>query len=373
MKTLLKLFIFVIIVFIAFSCYSGKRFTDSNSVILPLSDSTALRDGSIVYGLPRTVFTVLVDMERTIEKPGPYAQFADDLLGLTNVIHNETESWSIEGITVKEHDELDPSEFYVISSTSLFQTNVLSLKKEGLILDLNPAMYYSSEKQDGIDKSGNSQSDSFDLGSDEYFQLQRDTAYKRLNVDSSFVRIPYIVEKKKKFTVDQLAEKAAKRLMELRDGKHLILTGEATVFPQSDAAINEINRLEKDYTELFTGKTLKEKFTFSYQLTPQKSMAGKSVTLFQFSDLTGPVSGTIKGGKPVTIEFTPEQKTKDLTIINRVKARTESKTYDKLFYRVPDVVNLKINAGSEKLFESRKLIYQFGEVIQLPANYIIGK
>jgi hypothetical protein len=373
MKTTIRLSVLLGILVLIYSCLSSKIFTDSKSVILPLSDSAALRDGSIVYGLPRTVFTVVVDMERTIEKPGPYAQFADDLLGLTDIIKNESESWSIEGITVKTHDELDPSEFYVISSTSLFQTNVLSLRKEGLILDLNPAIYYSSEKQGSLNESGNIEPHYFDLGSDEYFQLQSDTAYKRLNVDSSFVRIPYIVEKKKKLTVDQLAEKAAKRLMELRDGKHLILTGEANVFPQSDAAINEINRLEKAYTELFTGKTLKETFTFSYQLIPQKTMVGKPVTLFQFSDLTGPVTSTMKGGKPVTIDFIPEKKTKDLTIINRVKTRSTAKKYDKLFYRVPDVVSIRISRGSEKLFDSRKLIYQFGEVIQLPANYIIGR
>ena len=29
---------------------------------------------------------------------------------------------------------------------------------------------------------------SFDLGSDEYFQVQSDTAYKRVNVDSTFIQ-----------------------------------------------------------------------------------------------------------------------------------------------------------------------------------------
>ena len=373
MKTTIGLFTLLIILLLAFSCASSNKLTDSNSVILPLSDSAALRNAGIVYGLPRTVFTVVVEMERTIEKPGPYAQFADDLLGLTDVIKNESESWSVESITVKTRDELDPSEFYVISSTSLFQTNVLSLRKEGLILDLNPSIYNSAEKQGSINESGKIQSHSFDLGSDEYFQMQRDTLYKRMNVDSSFVRIPYIVEKKKKLTIEQLAEKAAKRLMDLRDGKHLILTGEATVFPQSDAAINEINKLEKAYTELFTGKTLRDTFTFSYQLIPEKSMVGKPVTLFQFSELTGPVTGSMKGGKPVTIDFMPEKKTKNLTVINTTQSKPEAKKFDKLFYRVPDVVGVKITLGSDKLFDSRKLIYQFGEVIQLPANYIIGK
>lgn len=373
MKALLRTSILLVLISLVFSCSTGRQLADSNGLITPLSDSSAIKDGSIVYGLPRTVFTVLVDMERIIEKPGPYAQFANDLLGLTDIITNETESWSIKSITVKAHDELDPSQYYVIYSASLFYTNVLALRKEGLILDLNPAIFYLNEKQVNVNESGNIQYHSFDLGSDEYFQLQRDTAYKRVNIDSTFVRIPYIVEKKKKLTIGEMAEKAAKRLMELRDGKHLILTGETNVYPQSDAAIIEINRLEKDYTELFTGKNLKESLTFSYQIIPSKTMVGKPVTLFQFSDKTGPVTGSENNGKPVTIEFSPEKKTKDITIINRAQTKSESKKFDRLYYRIPDVVDIKINYESEKLFDSRKLIYQFGEVIQLPANYLIGK
>jgi hypothetical protein len=29
--------------------------------------------------------------------------------------------------------------------------------------------------------------------------------------------------------------------------------------------------------------------------------------------------------------------------------------------------------GEKPLYESRRLVYQLGEVLQLPANYIIGK
>ena len=373
MKTTVRLSIFLIIVFIACSCFSNKKLAEPKSIILPLSDAVTLTEGSMVYGLPRTVFTVLVEMERTIEKPGPYARFASDLLGLNNVIQTESEYWSIEGILVKTHEELDPSEFYVIESNTLFQTNVLALKKEGLILDLNPGKFYSADNQIGIKEPEINQFRSFDLGSDEYFELQRDTAYKRVNIDSTFIRIPYIVEKKKKLTVDQLAEKAARRLMEMRDGKHLILTGEANVFPQSEAAINEMNRLEKEYTELFTGKTWKETREFIFQIIPEKEFAGKPMVMFQFSDLTGPVTGTMKGGKPVIAELIPEHKTKDLTIINKPQVEPSVPEFDKLFYRVPDIVNMKISMGSEILFNSRRLIYQFGEVIQLPANYIIGK
>lgn len=373
MKTILRLTFFLSIIFIVSSCFLNRKQADNGIRVYTPSDAVVPTEGTIVYGLPRTVFTVVVGMERTIEKPGPYSSYAGDMLGLKNVMQNESESWSINSIKVISHDELDPSEFYIIKSSTLFTSNVLTLKKEGLILDLNPAIFNSSiALNTGVD-GVSGQFQSFDLGSDEYYRLQRDTAYKRVNVDSTFIRIPYIVEKKKSLTTEQLAEKAAKRLLELRDGKHLILTGEATVFPQSDAPIKEINRLEKEYTELFTGKTIKESRTFTFQIIPVKEMSGKPVTLFQYSDLTGPVTGTNKGGKPVNLEFLPEQKTKDLVIIKNEKVVTEAPVYDKLFYRVPDVVNLKISTGSEVLFNSRKLIYQFGEVIQLPANYIIGK
>jgi hypothetical protein len=373
MKTTIRLSVFLITIFLVSSCIPNKKLAEQKSVIMPLSDAATLTEGSIVYGLPRTVLTVVVEIERTIEKPGPYARFAGDMLGLNDVIQSESESWSIEGISVKTHEELDPSEYYVIESSTLFQTNVLALKKEGLILDLNPEIFNSTENLIESKEHALNQFQPFDLGSDEYFQLQRDTAYRRISVDSSFIRIPYVVEKKKKLPIDQLAERAARRLMEMREGRHLILSGEANVFPQSDAAINEINRLEREYTELFTGKTLTETRIFSYQIIPTKEMVGKPVILFQFSELTGPVTGATKGGIPVTAGFIPEQKTKGLTIINKQKTEPNAPEFDKLFYRVPDVVDLKISLGTEILFDSRKLIYQFGEVIQLPANYIIGK
>jgi hypothetical protein len=373
MKTPTKLLIYTIIILTVSSCSAGKNITGSKPSVVPLSDTVSITDGSIIYGLPRTVLTVRVEMERTLEIPGPYSRFAADFLGITDAISKENESWSITGVTVKSHEELDPSEYYVIKSTSFLQSNALTLRKEGLILDINPKLFYTSEKQTVGDGQEYEQLRFADLGSDEYYNLQSDTAYKRVNIDSTFIRIPYIVEKKKRLSSEQLAEKAAKRVMELRDGKHLILTGEANVFPQSDAAINEMNRLEKEYMELFSGKIIKENRSYSIQVIPEQGMEKKPFTLLQFSELTGPVTGSAKGGVAITAELVPEQKTKALTVINKSQPDQPNTTFDKLYYRVPDIVNLKINMGTEVLFSSRKLIYQFGETIQLPANFIIGK
>lgn len=356
------------------SCYSGRKAMESDAVVSPLSQKTAVTDGSIIYALPRTVFNIVVETERTIEKPGPYWRYAGDLLGLNNVIKQENEYWNITGVSVESSQELDPSQFYVVEGTTPFYTNVLALKNEGLIMDINPEILYSAgNENDGKISGGGGRFISSDLGSDEYFMVQRDTAFRRVSVDSTFIQIPYIVEKRKQIPNEQLAERAARRLMEMRDGKHFILTGEANVFPQSEAAINEMNRLEKDYTELFTGKTFREKRTFTFQVIPAAETAGKPVRLFQFSEARGPVGDGQPGGDAVNMVLTPEKRASGLSIIQNTENDRKDDPAGKLFYRVPDVVSLKISLGDEVLFNSRRLVYQYGEIIQLPANLVIGK
>jgi hypothetical protein len=374
MKTILRAVLLLAVVLFMISCVLLKGRVEPRTIVLPFGDTISLTDGSLIYGLPMTVFDIIVEMERTIEKPGPYAKFAGEMLGLKDVITQENEAWSIKSIRVKASEELDPSEFYIIESNTLVQTNALSLKRAGLIMDINPAFYERDNELIAKDNTETNQPRFIDLGADEYYVAQSDTAYRRVKLDTSFIRIPYLVEKKKQLGIDQLAEKAAKTLLELREGKHLILTGEANVFPQNNSAIEEMNRLEREYTALFAGKIWTERKTTSYNLIPQKEMAGKPVALFRFSELTGPSDAASKAGAPITVELIPAKKTKDLTFVTRPNTGEEPvQKFDKLYYRIPDVVTIGVKMGNESFYNSRRLIYQFGEVIQLPANFIIGK
>lgn len=373
MKRILQTSLLSLITFLLVSCFPEKNVPGPSEVIAPVSDTTRIREGSLIYALPMTVFTIKVECERTIELPGPYARYAEELIGLSNVIMSESEHWTVKRISVSSHEEVDPSAFFVIESRSIFITNILSLKKEGLLLDINPERTY---KNDGYinDKEFNiNQFRSYDLGSDEYFTSRTDTAYRRVSVNNQYIRIPYIVERKKQLTDDQLAEKAARRLMDIRDGKVLILTGEATVFPQSNAPIDELNRMEKQYLELFIGKELTDTLTFTYSFTPEKTNAGQNIALFRFSELTGPEDQSSKSGIPVTVLLQPLKKTAEVTGLHLDMPDNTGQVNDRLYYRMPDVVDMKLVMGNDILYNSRKLIYQFGEIMQLPSNYLIGK
>jgi hypothetical protein len=367
-----KISIIPAVIFIAASCSTSREMSNSGAIVSPFSVNAPVSEGSLIYGLPQTVLDIEVEAERIIEKPGPYSKYAAELLGLSDVIKSENEYWEITGVNISSHQELDPGQFYAIEASGTFLTNVLELKRSGLILDINPEIYNSRNRNEAAEGFDLSRLHIYDLGSDEYFLDRKDTVYKVVNVDTAFVRIPYLIEKKQKLNLDQLAEKAAVRLMELRDGKHLILTGETNVFPQNEAALAEMNRLEKEYTELFTGKIFREKQTFKYQLVPKKEMIGRQNLLCMFSENAGPSSATDKQGTPVTVEFIPELKTNNLNV-KYIKDGKGQNLQDKLFYRVPDVVNIRIAIGNKALNTSRKLVYQFGEVIRMPQNYILGK
>jgi hypothetical protein len=371
MKNIVRLSVLSVLCIIVISCATGRKTADTTTVS-PLSGKTSVRPGSVVYALPRTVFNIVVEMDRTTEIPGPYWRYAGELLGLSNVIQANNEYWSITGVSVESGEELDPSQFYVIESNSLIESNVLSLRNEGLILDLNPGIYYTRGNNNQTETNETGRFIQKDLGSNEYFRVQRDTAFRRVAVDSTFIRIPYIVEKRRPLPAEQLAERAARRLMEMREGKHFILTGEANVLPQSDAVINEMNRLEKDYLELFTGKTFSERRTFTFQVIPTPENAGKPTRLFQFSELTGTARNQASGD-PVMLELTPEKRTGSLSVLRASQPQPGESSLNRLYYRVPDVVNMKITLGNEVLFNSRRLVYQLGEIVQLPGNMLIGR
>ncbi|MCK7531125.1 MAG: DUF4831 family protein [Marinilabiliales bacterium] len=157
-----------------------------------------------------------------------------------------------------------------------------------------------------------------DRGAYEYVSTRTDTAYRMVKADTAFIRVPYLVQKKKGMTVEEEAREAAERLLELREGRHMILTGETNIFPQDAAAIDEINRLEREYTALFAGKTWTETKHFRIWLTPDPlydRWEDNSVQLLRRQKESWlPV---MAGGSPVQIEMTASGKTKELKLVVR--------------------------------------------------------
>ena len=74
------------------------------------------------------------------------------------------------------------------------------------------------------------------------------------------------------------------------------------------------------------------------------------------------------------VELIPSGKTGEINLeVRPVTSEKELAVRDKLYYRVPDVADVRIVYGDETLCNARRLVYQFGTVVTLPSNFIIGK
>ena len=103
-------------------------------------------------------------------------------------------------------------------------------------------------------------------------------------------------------------------------------------------------------------------------------MAGKKTIIFTFSGSLGVITAAGGEGQPVEMEIIPSGKTKELNLVVRpVASQKELALSDKLYYRVPDVAEINITIGNDRLLTARKLVYQFGNTVALPANFIIGR
>ncbi|MBM3420868.1 MAG: DUF4831 family protein [Bacteroidetes bacterium] len=353
-------------------CAPQKVFVQPRAAVAPLSDTIRITGSSLIYALPQTVFAIDVTLQRTIEKPGPYASFARDLVGLSDVITAESEEWSVISAELVPLEEIDPSEFYVVTYTGMIQAGALIMRQQGLILDISPENMISRQMPYTTGDGDFTALRFSDLGSTQYFAVQRDTAYRLVKTDTSFFRIPYLVENRKQLTREQLADRAARALLELREGRHMILTGETNIFPQHNAAIDEINRLEKEYLSLFTGKVLNEMVTLKIYYTPETGKSSETGVLFRLSETRGVADVSDKAGVPVTINLSAAGKTKPLVMSADLQSLT-SAPRDGLVYRIPEVAEVEIKTGNRTVFRTRTVVHQYGQKVLLPQNFVPGR
>ncbi len=372
MKRIALLLLTLIVVVAGCSTTRGK--TGSTIVVHPVGEGAAVTDGSLVYALPQTLFEIVITAERVVEIPGPYAAWASELVGLDGAITLERESWSLEGVTLHSLEEPDPSQFYIIEGTTLMHTNMLALRRSGLVLDINPGLYSHTLTVAGQPQTGGGHLLFPDRGLYEYSTTTTDTMYRVVEADTAYIRVPYLIQRRRGMSKAEEAREAAERLLELREGRHMILTGETNVFPQDGAALAEINRLEREYMALFSGKRQIERRHYRIWVTPDRTMAGKRSTILTFSEEKGVITDGSGDGVPVEMEIIPSGKTRELNLVVRpVTSQKELMLNDKIYYRVPDVAEVYVTIGERRLCSFRGLIYQYGNRVALPANFIIGR
>lgn len=314
----------------------------------------------IAYSLPRTGVRVHVKTVGEKFEPGPYAAYAEQLLGIKDAKTRATTTWSIVDLKIETFSEPDPGQVYKAMGDGAF---LVSLAPNGCLAGINA-----------------------DAPGDKPVPVITAKAINRPDLDDGFsfdyfTDTPNIIPgdstnnfRPMRISVEQKAAEAAKRVLECRmnmyDMAALMMDGEHPDGKAYEVSMKELKRTEKNYLSLFVGRTTLKKESASFDFVPEANAKGGQV-IFRMSDEKGVVPATDLSGKPVMIEFEQVAGLKqkyDANAASENPAAGEKGVY----YRMPGVANIKIVYEMNTLATARATIAQFGTVAPLPDELLQG-
>lgn len=346
-------YLLVIIAFMLVWPASGQRNKKDD-------DSAPVITEGVVYSLPRTGLRLYVKAVKESYVPGPYAAYAEQLLGVKNVATRAANQWKISEVNIETFAEPDPEQVHKAMGDAAY---LVSLTAEGCLVGINAGVADVQPKPVKTNKILASPEKSEDFSFD-YFN---DKPLYSAGDSTNRFRPTRVSEEQK------MAE-AAKRVIECRRAQFEMAAGLLDEFhPDGEAykaSLNELKSIERKYMSLFTGKKTRSEDVFSFEIVPSKS-SGKGEVVFRISDEKGIVPASDLSGKPVTLEFELEKSLND-KYAQLAKPENPQAAESTVFYRIPAIATVNVTSELSVISSVRTAFAQFGVVAPIPREWTNG-
>ncbi len=339
--------------------------------ISKLGDEPQEKKEQYIYGLPQTVLKVEVTYRESTNIPGPYSDYSERYLGITEVIKLKSKQWNIEDVAVTSFSEPDPEHYYSLNvlEGEFTGETFRAFLNDGIVLNGTENVQEVLDEEGFLPTHSSDYLRYVDLGIYTNFEERNETMYKTLVTDTAYVQVPVqrtVVEQKSPSTK---AREAADFLLEIRLRRFEMLTGEYEVYPDGEAmaaAIKKLDEMEASYLSLFTGKTISGLKKKTWFVVPEDGPEPTRYRLEMFSEQLGFIPEDLMEGLPLEVQIAPLGKT---SRPGDYFAQSGSRnTQNTLYYRMPDVAQLKVVLGASVLSLQRISLFQSGAMMTIPVN-----
>ena len=352
-KDMKKILISILVISIVIPAFGQRNKRDDEETVPTFVEG-------ITYALPRTGIKVYVKVVQEKFVPGPYAAYAEQLLGITNAKTRESVKWSFEDVKMATFAEPDPSEVYKALGDASF---LLSLTPDGRLAGINSDVVAevgeTTKSNEFIALPNYDDGFSFDNFNDSPIYTTGDSTNNFRPVRKS---------------IEEKASDAALRVLESRLNQYDIVSGLLDEFhPDGEAykiSLDELKQMEKNYLSLFTGRTTYSNEVFSFDFVPTTS-GGNGEIIFRFSDEKGVVPSTDLSGKPVMIKVELQD---DLVKKYTGAAKSDNPVAGEngVYYRMPGVGTVSLIYELKTIASMRTTVAQFGVVAPVPEELLYG-
>ncbi len=334
------------------------------------------KNDGIYYSLPKTAVTVEVTVDKIYKVKGPYFDYANKYLGLSNVISENSTTYNLDNIKLSSYTIPDPNQLYFVEVPNGCKKKndvFLQLSESGIISgvnDFNEMKPVSGTVSSSVETQEDLSDPSAQMFINSNLAESFDTIIEKVNLDTITIEKKVLKKIMIEKTIEQKAKEAADYIMRVKESKFNLLSGysEVNYSKESIEYMNDqMDKQEQEYLNLFTGITVKHKLKYYFTYVPSDIENEISTQLFRFSPKQGVVDTSSFYGDNVIMQIIPFGSTSQLESFNKVKQDPKKKTHG-FYYRIPEYAKVSIILNNKVKEESNILIDQFGVVSELPAN-----
>lgn len=292
----------------------------------------------VVYSLPLTALEIEVTATHQVAKAGPFYPYAKKYAGATEVVKEDSESWTIGDVKVRPYGVPDSETQYLMQLRPGTLT-FLEVDADGMLLAINSRVAARPQP----------------LAAEATLPVKFPNGQEYLQ----FVNEDFVASKSSQKQAQILAE----ILMEVRDSRLSLTRGTADAMPadgrQMELMLASLSEQEAAITAAFTGTVTSETVTRKFTFIPDQ--AGKSV-LFRMSPFAGIVEPDDLSGAPVYINV---EETDQPSMPLDAKGQPKKLPKNAVVYALPGSAKVSIALSGKSLFEREFQFAQFGTTFGL--------
>ena len=300
------------------------------------------------YSLPQTMLKLDFIIEEANLEKGPLSDYASNYFEMEDYVEYDTKEYKLLDVKMTPVATPDPN--------ALFFVTLAASRGGGKVqFDVLP---------NGIIRSvgvGNAVDDEV-----ETCKSVKDTpqcCQKESEVNEGFISLMMSGKSNA-----QVAKEVADKIVEIRKAKFYLISGDVEMASNPEtfnAMYKKLDDMEKEYTSLLLGKRVVKKVMKTVYVIPNKEVTTQ--TIAKFSEKDGLTVGTSGSGDMISVQTLSLNTTAAINAPSQ--SALESMSYEnKVFYRVPEVVNVKVMVGGNTMLEDRLMVNQLGAVLMAPVG-----
>lgn len=285
------------------------------------------------YFMPKTALRLVVEIEKTVVKPGDLSKYAFRYLRLNDVPTQESVSYTIKGIRTAQYGVADSKKAYNIKVKSKTIAPLVTLTNDGILLSVNKEVEQPTLPEIPSDIPAQA------------LVNPRDYMTQEMLAASSTAK---------------LAELCAQEIYDIRESRNELIRGEADNTPKDGAQLqlmlNQLDLQAKALESLFKGTISTSTEYKVLAIVPEQE---GEMMLCRFSKKLGLVDADNYAGAPVYISLTPVG-TKPASVSDPETDKKKAKMDKGLYYNVPMREAVKIYDMEKTYCQGEFSMGQFG-------------